>query len=249
MRVFNSAYVINSEPCGIRIFDSNLCNALLKIGVNCEAIDIRNSMPSQVSEVVLFHYVPSMYANFHDSFGFFLTNSKKKIITILHGLYPNYPYTLKADTYNPYIDQQIGLIIKYSSAIISLSLSTFEFLQSWLRPLPGKASFILFHPGFNNIDSNNHDLSYSFEKYFFFGGMIRPKKNVQLPAFSTFLTKCKEKAINIWVHDTKSIYKNTKNEIANIVWKYSYSQLSVLEWRDLLFNSEMVLEVKNFYNF
>ncbi len=170
-----------------------------------------------------------------------MTNSTKKIITILHGIYPNYTYSLKADTYNPYIGQQIDLIIKHSSAIISLSQSTFEFLKSWLRPLPGKSSFILFHPGFNYIDPNIHNILCHFEEYFFFGGMIRPKKEIRQSDFYTFLTKCKEKSINIWVHDTKSIYKNIKNEITNIVWKYSYGQLFTSEWRNLLMNSKMVL--------
>ena len=238
MIFLKSAYIVKTEPCGIKSFDNNLSVGFSKIGIVCKSFDIRDYLSLNKSNIILFHYVPSMYAMHTDSLQSFLQYFGGQIITILHGVYPKGQFQLKEDTYNPYIREQINLIIKHSKAIISLSQSTFNFLESWSNPLPYWARHILFHPGFNSYKDStplNH------ENYFFYGGMFRAKKNLEEDAFNKLLYKCKNNSIKIWVHDTKAIYNDRKNEITNKIWKYSSGQLSVSNWKGLISNSEIIL--------
>lgn len=236
MNHIKSTYIINDEPCGIKSFDTKMSSYFSFKGIHYNSFDIRGRQNFPNCGLVLFHYVPSMYANNNDSLNIFLKNPNFKIISILHGLYPNNSYSINGDTFNPFVGEQIRLIVEKSQLVISLSNSCLKFLKTWINPLPEKASFVLSHPGFSNIDKMDDK-----EKYFFFGGIIRSKKNVEGLLIKEFLKKCKSSFINIWLHDTKHIYSNIEEELKKEVWRYSFGEISENEWKKVINNSQMVL--------
>lgn len=235
------AYYKKEDLCGIKLFDQNLSNSFLRLDIETKMIDLGKNEFLK-SEIVIFHYVPSLYAHCHNAFTSFWNKvQNEKVFTLLHGIYPNHVVDYLSDTQNPYLQKQIEILCKKSTVLVSLSESTYSNLMSWSPKMSASSHNLLYHPGVKSNDSLINKLSKTPHGYCFLGGIIRPKKDFRMNQINKLIQDCKKNSINIWLHASNLSSSEVKPEILNNVWKFTYGQISTNDWIETLFNASWVL--------
>ncbi|MFC2152194.1 hypothetical protein ACFLSE_06660 [Bacteroidota bacterium] len=221
------------NPCGISLFNEKLIDMFRRLGFNPKEYDFKKSN-SFNDNCTLFHYVPSLYADYNDVF-----DKKLKVcnnlITIIHGIYPKGKFNYLGDTVNNFQKTQLEIIRKYSKSLIFLSYSTLNIYKDWFIVHDEKKKIVLRHPGLNKKELK---MELNQNKYVFTGGIIRKKKSYESQKEKKLLQSLDNKGIKVWLHSTNN---TTSTEVKNMVWKYTFGSLQTSQWNKIIYQSKIIL--------